>query len=383
MQDAHNPTYGPMVYIASYNNQPSEDSTIMVFSNCDAVKLYRNNTFLGEMTRRENAATAPFVAAKGGSPYFLFHTGKYEAGTLKAVGMMKDAPVCTHIVQTPLAPHHLEITIPEELTAFPANGWEMTPFYVKVCDQNGTVVANQTAGQSYQVHISVNGAGSLMGGNIPTTGVSPQQTEGGIAYGIIRHGSKPGKIVIRAETKEGLSVEKVINTAASNTMFVKDGKHPHWADENKIMVAAAKETAVVSNALHPITLTGKPLSVTPVTNQERIPLITDNNTATGWAAGTTAFPLSITIDLQGNYQLTGSRIVWGKDSDWYIYSITVSTDGEHWTTVKNAIRASGQDYKPVAFDQPGVRYVRFQVTGIQPESSKVAIREIAVYGEKR
>ncbi|NLR62616.1 DUF4982 domain-containing protein [Chitinophaga polysaccharea] len=382
MQDAHNPAYGPMVYIGSYNNQPSEDSTIMVFSNCDAVKLYRNNIFLGQMTRRGNAATATFVAAKGGSPYFLFHTGKYEAGTLKAVGLMKDAPVCTHTVQTPLAPHHLEITIPEGLSAFPANGWEMTPFYVKVCDKNGTVIANQTPGQSYLLHISVSGAGSLIGGNIPATGISPQQTEGGIAYGIIRHGSKPGKIVIHAETKEGLSVEKVINTVAANTAFVTDGKHPHWIDESKIVVAAIKETAVASKALHPIMLTGKPLSIMPVTNQEKVPLITDNNTATGWTTGTTAFPLNITIDLQENYQLSGSRIVWGKDSDWYIYSIAISTDGEHWTTVKNAIRASGQDYKPVTFDPASGRYVRFQVTGIQPESSKVAIREIELYGEK-
>ena len=43
MQDARNPVYGPMVYVASYNNRPDLDSTITVFSNCDKVRLYRNN----------------------------------------------------------------------------------------------------------------------------------------------------------------------------------------------------------------------------------------------------------------------------------------------------------------------------------------------------
>ncbi|WP_158267106.1 glycoside hydrolase family 2 TIM barrel-domain containing protein [Chitinophaga niastensis] len=382
MQDAHNPAYGPMVYIAGYNNQPSLDSAIMVFSNCDAVRLYRNNKLLGEITRQQNAGTAPFVAAKGGSPFFLFHTGKYEAGTLKAVGLMYGHTSCIHTVNTPLPPDHLEIIIPSCTTPPLADGSDMTPFYVKVCDKNGTLVSNKSAGQSYAINISVSGAGALIGGNIPAAGISLQQTEGGIAYGIIRHSSAAGKIIIHAGGKGFTPATKTITTVAATIAYVADGTHPHWIDEHKKTTAIYyADTTAADHHLPEIKLSDKEIIITPATHPENIQQIIDNNTATGWIAGSSNFPLSITIDLKDQYHINDSRIVWGKDSDWYIYSIAVSANGQDWITAKSAERASGQDYKPVSLNQANVRYVRFLITGIQPESSKVAVREIQLYGQ--
>ncbi|MDR6571114.1 glycoside hydrolase family 2 TIM barrel-domain containing protein [Chitinophaga ginsengisegetis] len=380
MQDARNPAYGPMVYIGSYNNQPALDSAIMIFSNCDAVQLYRNNKFCGEITREQNARTAPFVAAKGGSPYFVFHTGKYEPGELKAIGMLDGKATCTHIVKTPGTPHHLEIEILADAGASVADGFSMTPFYVKVCDRNGTLVSNETAGQSYTVQISVSGQGTLIGGNIPAAGIALQKTEGGIAYGVIRHAATAGNIQINVKSAGMAPGSKVIKTTASPYEYVKDGAHRQWIHEDKKTMAAYYTDTVRVKQLQEIKLTGKAGFVQPADDGLRA--VIDGNTATGWVSGAGSIPVSITLDLKNEYQLSGSRVVWGKDSDWYTYSIAVSANGSDWVSVKNTERVSGQNYQPVLFDHAAVRYVRYLITGIQPESSRIAVKEIQLYGKR-
>ncbi|SEW53081.1 glycoside hydrolase family 2 TIM barrel-domain containing protein [Chitinophaga arvensicola] len=389
MQDACNPTYGPMVYIGSYNNQPALDSNIMVFSNCDAVQLYRNNRLCGTITRAQNAATAPAVAAKGGSPYYIFHTGRYEAGSLKAVGILDGKAVCTHIVQTPGAPHHLEIVLAENTPAYYADGYTMTPFYVKVCDQAGTLVSNTRAGQSYPVQLQVSGEGVLMGGNIRSAGIAMQPTEGGIAYGIIRHSNRAGKVQILATSTGLIAGKSVLITSPSPEKMVPDGHHHPWINENKQAIGIDyTNTAGIARQWKEIPLTGKvQVTVEPVIhNNTTAPAtqsamaMTDGNTATGWIADTAGTPVSITLDLQRNYVLTGSRIVWGKDSDWYTYSIAVSVNGTDWISVKNPEKVSGQYYQPVPVNTTTARYIRYLITGVQPETSKVAVKEITLYG---
>lgn len=380
MQNARNPAYGPMVYIASYNNQPSLDSTIMVFSNCDAVQLYRNNRLCGEITRAENAHTAPFIAAKGGSPYFLFHTGKYEPGELKAIGMMNGKATCTHMVKTPGKPHHLEIEIRENHTGLLADGSSMTPFYVKVCDQDGTLVSNRQAGQTYTVQLSVSGQGTLIGGNIPAAGIALQQTEGGIAYGVIRHTTTPGNIQIHAKSTGIITAQKVITTTIAPDEYVSDGHHGEWIYEDKKTVTAYYSGNMAPRQLTEINLKGKAVFMEPA--GENLSTVIDGNTATGWVSRQDHLPVSITLDLKNKYRLSGSRVVWGKDSDWYTYSVAVSANGSDWISVKSPERVSGQNYQPVFFQSNAVRYVRYLITGIQPESSKVGVKEIQLYGKQ-
>lgn len=66
---------GPMVFVASYNMAEeffSSTNQITVFSNCDEVRLYRNDKLIGTQTREERTLLYRSIVEKGGSPLFIF-----------------------------------------------------------------------------------------------------------------------------------------------------------------------------------------------------------------------------------------------------------------------------------------------------------------------
>ena len=52
--------------------------------------------------------------------------------------------------------------------------------------------------------------------------------------------------------------------------------------------------------------------------------ILDANPSTLWSSSKDGLPTVISMDLGTKFSLQGSKIVWGKDSDWYTYSLEVS-----------------------------------------------------------
>jgi hypothetical protein len=381
MQDARNPVYGPMVYVASYNNRPDLDSSITVFSNCDKVRLYRNNVFIGEITRAENAQTAPFVATKGGSPYYTFKTGIYQAGELKAEGFIDGKIVSSHKIKTPGVAHHLEIEVADKGIKSIADGSDMVSFYVKVCDQNGTVLSNKNPLETFNINLEVSGNGTLIGANIPRVGIASQQTEGGIGYGIIRTTNQAGDIEVNASSPGLLSTKTTIKTVAYKGEFVTDGQHENWVDEIETMQPQTVSSKIKSVELPPvIKLSATSLKLQDKTNTKDLANIIDANPSTLWSAPKAGLPRVITIDLGKKFTLQGSKIVWGKDSDWYTYSLEVSEDGIQWTKAIKEIKVSGQDYKPLLYSHKNIQHLKLTISEVQPENSKVAIKDIELYG---
>lgn len=379
MQNARNPAYGPMVFIASYNNRGDLDSNLIVFSNCDKVRLYRNNKLLGEMSRTENAKTAPFVAGKGGSPYFEFKTGAYEAGVLRAEGVLNNKVVCSHVVRTPEKPDHLEIEIAHRGIPLMADGTDMVPFYVKVCDKNGTVISNQSPLQTFSVNLNVSGAATLIGADITRLGISHQQTEGGIAYGMIRATEKAGSIQIKA-SGQGL---KPASASLSSLPYlgsdVADGKHVKWKAE-RALTPEVKANTQSDKKLPVIKLSSNMLSLNVHLKSPDLEKLIDNNPRTIWSADRTLLPVTINLDLGKTMTLKGSRIIWGKDSDWYTYLLQGSADGLNWVNLIEQRKVSGQDYAPVFYEQENIRYLKMNITEVQPEKSRLAIGDLELYG---
>jgi len=379
MQSAKNPTYGPTIFIASYNNRPDLDSNLLVFSNCDKVRLFRNNKLIGEISRAENAKTASFIATKGGSPYFLFKAKTYEAGVLRAEGILNGKIVCKHVVKTPEKPDHLEIEVADQGIKPIADGSDMIPIYIKVCDKNGTIISNKNQLESFQIDLKVVGQGALIGANIARLGISKQQTEGGIGYGLIRTSENAGDIHISASSPGLKSVSIVIKTLPYKGSHVADSEHTKWKDETALTDVV---TINKTGKLPPIIkLTPNMLSFNGNENTVGLEKIIDGNPVTSWTANSRALlPVTLKIDLGKTVLLKGSRIIWGKDSDWYTYSLQGSVDGITWFDLVSERKVSGQDYSPLLYDGKNVRYLKIYIPDVQPEKSKVAIGDLELYG---
>lgn len=195
-----------------------------------------------EMTRSENAKTAPFVAEKGGSPYYNFDTGIYQEGILRGEGLLDGKVVCTDVVQTPVVADHLEIEMADRGVTPVADASDMVPFYVKVCDKNGTILSNKKALETYKINLKVSGKGALIGANVPRIEIASQQSEGRIGYGIIRTTKQAGTIEVNASSPGLKSGKTIIKTRPYSGEYVPDGDHSKWEDE-----VEAKEIQTVSN----------------------------------------------------------------------------------------------------------------------------------------
>lgn len=383
MENARNPVYGPMVFIASFNNRPEIDSSVIVFSNCDKVRFYRNNHFIKEITRSGNSVTAPFVAAKGGSPYFKFDMKTYEAGELKAEGYLDGKLVAVHSIATPGAPDHLEIEVDNHSVKPVGDGIDMIPFHFKVCDRNGVLVSNKKALESYTIRLNVSGAGSLIGSGIARAEAEIQHTEGGIGYGIIRTGDHPGKITISATADALRSAQKTITTIKSEDQFVQDGKHYAWhAEKESNVLYEEKMRDVLKEKIELISLTPSMLQANDKRLLAGLNKIIDNDYSTVWVDEANIVPAELTVNLGSSHKLNGCKIIWGKDSDWYTYSLLVSDDGKEWKTVLENVNSSGQEYKPVLFNHLNARYVRLKIMGVQYQQSKIAIKEFQLLGSE-
>ncbi len=379
MQDARNPVYGPMVFIASYNSRPDLDSTLTVFSNCDLVRLYRNNQLVGEISRKENAATASFVAAKGGSPYYTFKTGRYEPGELKAEGMIDGKVAATHVIKTPGKPDHLEIETADWGIKPVADGADMIAVYIKVCDKNGTVITNTKTLQSFKINLAVTGNGTLIGASVPRINAAIQYTEGGIGYGLIQTSAKAGAIVVTAGSPGLKPASTTFQTSLYKGQMIQDAVHAKWKKEIELNDAS---TAIQTVEVLPpsIKLTPAMIAEQGSVQQSKAENLVDHNATTIWTPGNNQMPTVVMISLDKAYSLKGSRIVWGKDSDWYTYSIAVSTNGIQWTNVLTDKKVSGQEYKPVLYHFQSIKFIKLTVAEVQPEKSKVAIKDLELYG---
>ena len=184
---------GPMVFIASYNASgdfASSTTDITVFSNCDEVRLYRNEKLIGTQTREERTPLFRSIVEKGGSPMFVFNAGEYETGTLKAEALVDGKIVATHSVSTPGKADRLVVDIKTDGIVPVADGSDMIPVYFKVCDKNGSLIYN--SGQ--EIRILVSGEGVLVGDTISRIGINPQKVEGGVGFALSARRRKPVRL---------------------------------------------------------------------------------------------------------------------------------------------------------------------------------------------
>ncbi len=364
---------GPMVFIASYNASEqfsSSTTNIMVFSNCEEVRLYRNGKLAGTQTRAERTPLYHSIVEKGGSPVFVFNTGKYEAGTLKAEALIGGKVVAVHQVTTPEKEDHLVVEARTNGIVPVADGSDMIPVYVTVCDRNGSRVYNSQKEITFQV----SGEGSLIGDGITRIGVNPQKAEGGVAFAFVRTTRKAGTIKIRAMA-DGLTLgETEITTQAFCGKYLPDGNHHMFKgqeEDNAVVKTSSWQKRVLSMPRLKIA------SVQVESSQKGYPSshIIDQDDRSWWIAGDSKLPQTITLDLGNQTYVKASRIVFQKDSSSYRHKVETSEDGKHWLTLYER-ECTGWEFKPMTVDRE-IRYFRLTIEGVS--EGRVGLGEISLY----
>ena len=364
---------GPMVFIASYNASgdfASSTTDITVFSNCDEVRLYRNEKLIGTQTREERTPLFRSIVEKGGSPVFVFNAGEYETGTLKAEALVDGKIVATHSVSTPGKADRLVVDIKTDGIVPVADGSDMIPVYFKVCDSNGTLVNTSDV----RIHISVSGEGSLIGDGIERIGINPQLVEGGVGYALIRTTCRPGKIHISV-TADGLRGDtREIVTRRYDGVFVPEGYHvPYSGDEEEGVVVKA-------TAWENVICTKTPLKVVRVeatSEQKRYEAshITDGDDFSWWIADDESQPQIVLLELERSVNVFASRIRFQKDSSTYTHKVEISIDGKSWETLYER-ECTGWDFKPVQIGKE-LKYMRLTIE--KSSEGAAGLAEVTLY----
>jgi beta-galactosidase len=181
---------GPMVFIANYWTSGSPTS-VKVFSNCEQVKLYKNDVLYAAQTPDTDANSTHLL-----HPPFTFTGLTYASGSLKAEGLIDGEVVATHIVRTYGTASKINVTFDQdEMTA---DGSDIIFVHATVTSSNGAVVQSFGSNSTTdKITFSITGPASIVS---PTS----VRAEAGIAAVLLRSTNRPGTITVTA-TKSGLT----------------------------------------------------------------------------------------------------------------------------------------------------------------------------------
>ena len=174
---------GPVCFIAHYN-LPSSGKTVRVYSNADTVQLFRNDTLIAVQGPDSDVRASNLT-----HPPFTFTVDEYMPGTIRAVGLRKGIEFGVHSVTTPGPPAALRLSVDFSNKPLRADGSDAVFVYATLVDSLGNPV--MTADST--VEFSVRGNATLIGDN-------PVRAEAGIASILMRAGTNPGKVMVRASS---------------------------------------------------------------------------------------------------------------------------------------------------------------------------------------
>jgi beta-galactosidase len=172
----------PMLYIASYWNDPKADTTVIIYSNCDEVALTLNGRPIARQKPDTGKDDRNLV-----HPPFAFHIEKVQPGALRATGYIAGKPAATSVVTTPGGPYKIVLKADESGRPFTAGCKDAIFVYAYVTDRNGVTIP----GASNVVHFTVGGPASIVYSDT-------SRCEAGIAPILLMGGNKRGTVRLKA-----------------------------------------------------------------------------------------------------------------------------------------------------------------------------------------
>ena len=324
---------GPMVYIANTWASDSPNQ-VRVFSNCDKVELYLNDTLIssqepdktmwdprgsygdGDYKKQPSNTSGAEVSTEGlEHPPFTFDLSNDTPGegTLKAVGYIGDEKRVEYIRSAPEAPSQITLQ-PENDEALKLDGSTAKLVWVDVRDVNGTVV--NTANN--EITFAAEGPGIVIGekkvavrGGQWAVWVRSKRGNGDITLTAAAEGLKSASLTIKTQAVEGLPA-------------VPEGGD---ADETEFEFEEVQENIFLNKAA-----TASSVNVARNGKEEKAEYANDGDENTKWCAKVTdggadasVGPHWWQVDLGMEYEINQMELVFDKEAG-YSYQIAVSND---------------------------------------------------------
>jgi beta-galactosidase len=175
----------PMVHIAGPVKKNGRGE-VLIFSNCDEVEFWVDGKSLGRKGPLQDRISDHLA-----HPPFRFIMNEMEYRVLEAFGFVDGNQVTRSIQRNPGEPSALNIRVDLSGKSLQAACNDVVFVHACLVDSTETIIPENNIPVSFQV----SGPAELIGDN-------PANLEAGIASILLRAGSKPGKITIRANLRD-------------------------------------------------------------------------------------------------------------------------------------------------------------------------------------
>lgn len=189
---------GPMVYIA-HEITPFSDKDVVVFSNCDSVRLitYEKDTLIQKVSHPDKGIPNAPIVFKNVHDFwemrdYTYVQKNWEIVSFVAEGIINGEVVATHKKMPSRRSTKLRLYIDNENKPLIANGSDFVVVVAEVTDDNGNV--KRLAKDN--ILFSVEGEGSIIGD--ASIGANPRVVEFGSAPVLIKSTKNAGKIKVQA-----------------------------------------------------------------------------------------------------------------------------------------------------------------------------------------
>lgn len=228
---------GPMVYIANAMT-PFSPEDVTVYSNCDEVHLTcckDTEPLIYKKDKNRKGMPSPVITFK--NVWDVMHdkaldrANRGDESYLLAEGYVDGKLVATHKVTPSRRPSRLQLTLDNEGVNLHADGSDMVTLVASMTDDKGSVKRLNNA----HIKFEIEGPGEIVGDNATFT--NPRAVEWGTAPVIIKAGTTPGVIRVRAHlTLEGIHTPK----EAEIEIPVYPAEYPLVADRDELKQLSAK-----------------------------------------------------------------------------------------------------------------------------------------------
>lgn len=172
----------PMIKIAHYW-QPSSDSVIRIFSNCEEVELLVNGKSLGKKQPDKDRYSTHLK-----HPPFSFSVSKFLPGNITAIGYINGNPIVKDVQSTPEEAYKIHLKVDYSGKQLQAGQNDVVFIYAEITDRNGVIVPDA----QNIIDFETSGDAQI----IATPSV---KAEAGIAAILLKAGNKKGMITVKAK----------------------------------------------------------------------------------------------------------------------------------------------------------------------------------------